>query len=168
MEYRFVEKPAFLFAGVSKRIPMQFEGVNNEILKLAQSITPVQQEEMHRLQNMEPCEVVNVSYESDTNFLAEAGELTHMIGVLTTIQDVPDDLEVFSVKAHTWAVFPNEGIFPFTLQDTMARIYSEWFITADYELAEAFSFSFTKMKEEKPNYAYSEIWIPVTQNLDCI
>ena len=43
----------------------------------------------------------------------------------------------------------------------MARIYSEWFMTADYELAESFSFSFTKMDEEKPNYAYSEIWIPV-------
>ena len=52
MEYEIIEKPAFTFAGVSKRVPLQFEGVNNAILKLAQSITQEQKEEMKRLQNM--------------------------------------------------------------------------------------------------------------------
>ena len=71
-------------------VRMQFEGVNQEIVKLAQSITPEQREEMHRLQNMEPREVVNVSYESDTNFLEEAGELTHMIGfAVSFLQNSP-------------------------------------------------------------------------------
>ena len=163
MEYKIVEKPAFTFAGVSKRVPLQYEGVNNAILELAQSITQEQKEEMHRLQNIEPYETVNVSYESDTNFLEEAGELTHLIGVLTTNNDISCNLDAFPVKAHTWAVFPNEGFFPFTLQDTMARIYSEWFMTADYELAGPSSFSFTKMDDKKPNYAYSENWIPGTK-----
>lgn len=142
-------------------MPLQFDGVNKDILKLVQSITQKQKEEMHRLQNIEPYETVNVSYESDTDFLEEAGELTHLVGVLTTKSNISSNLDTFPVKAHTWAVFPNEGIFPFTLQDTMARIYSEWFMTSDYELAESFSFSFTKMDEEKSNYAYREIWIPV-------
>lgn len=161
MEYKIIEKPAFTFAGVSKRVLLQYEGVNNAILELAQSITQEQREEMRRLQNIEPYEIVNVSYESDTNFLEEAGELTHLIGVLTTNNDISSCLDKLNVKSNIWAVFPNEGVFPNTLQDTMARIYSEWFITADYELAESFSFSFTKMDKEKPNYAYSEIWIPV-------
>ena len=156
-----MKKPAFTFAGVSKRVPLQFDGVNKDILKLVQSIAQKQKEEMHRLQNIEPYETVNVSYESDTDFLEEAGELTHLVGVLTTKSNISSNLDTFPVKAHTWAVFPNEGIFPFTLQDTMARIYSEWFMTSDYELAESFSFSFTKMDEEKSNYAYREIWIPV-------
>ena len=68
MECRIIEKPAFNFVGVSKRLPMQFEGVNNAIVDLANSITQEQREEMHRLQNMEPFEVVNVSYNSDTTF----------------------------------------------------------------------------------------------------
>ena len=68
MEFRIENKPAFNFAGVSKRVPMQFEGVNNEIVKLAESITDEQKEEMHRLQNMEPYEIVNVSYDADANF----------------------------------------------------------------------------------------------------
>ena len=161
MEYRITEKPAFFFAGVSKRVPMQFEGVNQEIVRLAQSITPQQREEMHRLQNLEPCEIVNVSYESDSNFLREEGCLTHLIGVLTTNPDIGQGLDKLPVEAGAWAVFPNEGPFPFTLQDTMAKIYSQWFITADYELASPFSFSFTKMDPEKSSWAYSEIWIPV-------
>lgn len=33
MEYKIIEKEAFYFAGVSKRVPLQFEGVNNEIVE---------------------------------------------------------------------------------------------------------------------------------------
>ena len=166
MEYQIVEKPPFTIAGVSKRVPMQFQGVNQAIVQLAQSITEEQRKEMHRLQNIEPRQVVNVSYESDTNFLEESGELTHMIGVLTTKEDVKEHLECLPVKAHTWAVFPNEGPFPSVLQDTMARIYSEWLLTSEYELAESFSFSFTKMDPCRENDAYSEIWIPVVKKVE--
>lgn len=161
MDYKIIQKEAFNFVGVSKRISLQFEGVNNEIVELAQSITEEQKKEMHELQNIEPREIVNVSYDSDTNFLEEKGQLTHLIGVLTTREDISNQLDKFSVPALTWAVFPNEGPFPLTLQDTMAKIYSEWFLTSDYELAFSFSFSFTKMNEQKENYAYSEVWIPV-------
>ena len=163
MEYRIVEKPAFVFAGVSKRVPMQFEGVNLAIVELAQSITPEQREEMHRLQDMEPREIVNVSYESDTDFLKEEGELTHMIGVLTTQTEISERLDRVEMPAQTWAVFPNEGSFPAVLQDTMARIYSEWLLSSDYELASSLSFSFTKMDKGREGWAYSEIWVPVIQ-----
>lgn len=161
MEFRIENKPAFNLVGVSKRVPMQFEGVNNEIVKLAQSITEEQRKEMHALQNIEPYEVVNASYDADANFLKEEGGLTHLIGVLTTENQVSDLLEKVPVEAYTWAIFPNEGPFPSTLQETMAKIYSEWFPSSDYEIINAPVFSFTKMNEHKKNYAYSEVWIPV-------
>jgi AraC family transcriptional regulator len=41
MKFRIEDKPAFNLVGVSKRVPMQFEGVNNEIVKLAESITNI-------------------------------------------------------------------------------------------------------------------------------
>jgi AraC family transcriptional regulator len=161
MEFRIVEKPAFNFVGVSKRVPIQFEGVNNEIVKIAQSITEEQRNEMRTLQNMEPYEIVNVSYDADANFLKEEGYLTHMIGVLTTENKVSDRLDIVPVEACTWAVFPNEGPFPSTLQETMAKTYAEWLPASDFELIQAPTFSFTKMDNEKKDYAYSEIWIPV-------
>ena len=163
MECKIVEMPEFNFVGVSKRVPMQFEGVNNEIVKLAQGITQKQIEELHRLQNIAPLEIVNVSYNADAHFMKEEGYLTHLIGVLTTEVEAGEGLEKLPMKAGTWAVFPNEGAFPFTLQNTMARIYSEWFMTSDYELAASLSFSFTKMNPTKESYAYSEIWIPVVK-----
>ncbi|MFZ5969199.1 MAG: AraC family transcriptional regulator [Bacillota bacterium] len=161
MEFRIEDKPAFNLVGVSKRVPMQFEGVNNEIVKLAQSITDEQKEEMHSLQNIEPYEIVNASYEADANFLKEEGDLTHLIGILTTENQVSDLLEKVPVGAYTWAIFPNEGPFPSTLQDTMAKIYSEWLPSSDYEVINAPAFSFTKMDKNKKDFAYSEVWIPV-------
>lgn len=161
MEYRIEEKPSFTIAGVSKRVPMQFEGVNQEIVKLACSITEAQRRAMHGLQDMDPREIVNASYEADAQFLREEGSLTHMIGVLTTNQDIPELLQTVTFRACTWAVFPNDGPFPKTLQDTMARIYAEWLTSSPYELIDAPSFSFTRMHADKENFAYSEVWVPV-------
>jgi AraC family transcriptional regulator len=161
VEFRIEEKPAFNLVGVSRRVPMQFEGINREIVKLAESITAEQRAAMHALQNMEPYEVVNASYDADYNFLKEEGDLTHLIGVLTTEDEVSELLEKVPVKACTWAVFPNEGPFPATMQNTMARIYAEWLPASDYEVVNLPTFSFTKMNPERNDYAYSEIWIPV-------
>ena len=163
MEFRIEDKPSFHFAGVSRRVAMQFEGINNDIVQLAQRITEEQKEEMHALQNIAPYEIVNVSYEADAKFLKEEGELTHLIGVLTTESQVSERLEKVPVEAGSWAVFPNDGPFPATLQQTTARIYAEWLPSSNYEVIDAPSFSFTKMDKQKPSYAYSEIWIPVRE-----
>lgn len=157
MEFRIEEKPAFYLVGVSKRVPMQFEGVNHEIVKLAESITEEQKKEMHTLQNIEPYEIVNASYHADANFQKEEGYLTHLIGVLTTKEEISDQLDKVQVEAYTWAIFPNEGPFPSTLQETMAKTYSEWLPSSNYEVINAPHFSFTKMDNHKKDYAYSEV-----------
>lgn len=161
MEYRIVEKPAFNLIGVSKRVPMQFEGVNNAIVALAQSITEEQRKEMHALQNVEPYEVVNASYDADASFMKEEGALTHLIGVLSTNEVISDRLVKVPVKECTWAVFPAEGPFPTTLQDITARTYSEWLPSSDYEIVNLPGFSFTRLDPNKEGFAYSEIWMPV-------
>lgn len=165
MEVRIKEMPAFTIAGVSRRVPMQFEGVNNEIVKLVQSITAEEREEMHRLQNLEPEQIINASYDADENFLKDEGGLIHMIGVLTTKENISTMLDTVRLDAHTWAVFPNEGPFPETMQQTTARTYSEWLPSSNYELVEAPGFSFTIMNAERENYAYSEIWMPVREKI---
>jgi len=161
MEFRIEEKPAFYFAGVSRRVPMQFEGINDEIVKLAMSITEEQRKEMHALQNIDPYEIVNVSYDADAGFLKEEGYLTHLIGVLTTENQISDRLDKVPVEACTWAVFPNEGPFPSALQQTMANVCAQWLPSSDYEIINAPTLSFTKMNPHKKDYAYSEVWVPV-------
>lgn len=160
MEFKIERKEKFNIVGVSKRVPIQFEGVNNAIVELAQSITEQQRKEMHELANLYPHHVLNVSYNFDEGYLEEKGNLTHMIGFATTEENPYEDLEQITVDESLWAIFPNEGPFPKTLQDTMARIYSEWLPSSDYELVNLPGISFSKHNGQFEN-VYSEVWVAV-------
>ncbi|MGG5357307.1 MULTISPECIES: AraC family transcriptional regulator [unclassified Enterococcus] len=162
MEFKIEKKEKFKVVGVSKRVPLQFEGKNQHIMELAQSITEKQREQMHDLADLYPREVLNVSYDFEGERMQENGTLKHMIGFATTKENPYDDLVQLDIEQHTWAIFPNQGPFPQTLQDTWARIFSEWLPASSYELAEVPEISFTKWSEG-PENAYSEIWIAVKE-----
>lgn len=161
MEYSIKEKPEFSFVGVSARVPMQYEGINNSIVELAQSITPDQREEMHRLNDVVPFGVVNVSWDSDSDFKEEAGNVLHLIGVLTTAKEAGNGLDLLSVPAGYWAVFPCEGPFPEEMQNVTARIYGEWLLSSKWALRDSMMFSYTRYDSGENGFLYSEIWIPV-------
>lgn len=93
MEFKIEKKEKFNVVGVSKRVPIQFEGENQAIIELAQSITEKQRKQMHQLADLYPYQVLNVSYDFDEGFLEEKGNLTHMIGFATTKENPFDDLE---------------------------------------------------------------------------
>ncbi|WP_163579223.1 AraC family transcriptional regulator [Gracilibacillus saliphilus] len=162
MEFKIEKKEKFNIVGVSKRVPIQFEGENNAIFELAQSITEQQRNEMHQLADLYPHQVLNVSYDFDDGFLEEKGYLTHMIGFATTKENTFNDLEQLSIDESLWAIFPNQGPFPVTLQETTAKIYSEWLPSSDYEVADLPGISFTKHNGSSEN-VYSEIWMPVKE-----
>ncbi|MFJ7362523.1 GyrI-like domain-containing protein [Peribacillus frigoritolerans] len=164
MEFKIEKKEKFKIVGVSKRVPIQFEGENNAILELAQSITEQQRNEMHQLADLYPNQVLNVSYDFDDGFLEEKGYLTHMIGFATTKENTFDDLEQLSIEESLWAIFPNQGPFPVTLQETTAKIYSEWLPSSGYEVADIPGISFTKYNGTSEN-VYSEIWMPVKEKI---
>lgn len=161
MDYRIEEKGTFAIIGVSKRVPIQFVGVNSSIVELAKAITEEQKEEMHRLGDLAPNQVVNASFQFDEGRLEEKGALTHMIGFLTSKIDECKGLEQRIIPGHTWAIFPNQGSFPEVLQTTMANIFSEWLPNSGYELVEAPEIYFTKWLNQ--GEAYSEVWIAVTK-----
>ena len=160
MDYRIEKKESFNIVGVKKRIPIQFEGENQEIIKLAKSITPEQREKLHSYANMEPNQVVNVSYNFDSGRLEEKGSLDHMLGFLTTKETGLDEFDVVEVPVLTWAIFSSTGAFPAIMQDTWGKIVSEWLPSSDYELVEAPEISFTGDLSDINN-VYSEIWIAV-------
>ncbi|MCM3439404.1 AraC family transcriptional regulator [Metabacillus halosaccharovorans] len=160
MEFKIEKKEKFTIVGVSKRVPIQFEGENQAIIELARSITEQQRNEMHQLADLYPHQVLNVSYDFDDGFLEEKGSLTHMIGLATTKESPFDDLEQISIDESLWAIFPNQGPFPATLQETTAKIYSEWLPSSGYEVADLPGISFTKYNGTSEN-VYSEIWLPV-------
>ncbi|KAA0546051.1 AraC family transcriptional regulator [Bacillus sp. BGMRC 2118] len=162
MEFKIEKKEAFSIIGVSKRVLIQFEGVNHEIVELAQSITEQQRNKMHQVADLYPHQVLNVSYDFDDGYLEEKGFLTHMIGFATTKENPYDDLEQLSIEESLWAIFPNQGPFPATLQETTAKVYAEWLPSSGYEVTDLPSISFTKHDGTYEN-VYSEIWMPVRE-----
>lgn len=160
MDYRIVEKEAFKIIGVSKQVPIQFEGVNPGIEKLAQSVTESQKAKMRQHANLEPGQVINASYNFDEGRTQEEGYLNHMIGVLTDEEGPFRGLDVLEVPAYTWVIFSSQGPFPETMQQTWAKIAAEWFPSSDYELVKAPEISFVEDYSNLDN-VYSEIWMAV-------
>lgn len=165
MDYRIEKKGPFKIVGKKKRIPIQFEGENKEIIKLAMSITPDQRKKLHSYANIEPNCVVNASYNLDDGCMEEKGSLDHMIGFLTTKESSFDEFDVVEVPDLTWAIFSSKGAFPKIMQETMGKIVSEWLPSSDYELVEAPGISFTGDLSDRDN-VYSEIWVAVKKKAE--
>ncbi len=72
-----------------------------------------------------------------------------------------EDLEQLSVPAHTWAVFPNEGPFPQTLQETWAGYSLNGCLHLVTKSLRAPEISFTQY-QGPAEAKYSEIWLAVT------
>ncbi|WP_242241175.1 AraC family transcriptional regulator [Bacillus cereus group sp. BfR-BA-01309] len=160
MNYRIEEKEAFRIIGITKRVPIVFNGVNEEIASMWKSLNPESIQTLKMLANMEPNGIISASTNFSEGRMEEKGELDHYIGVATTT-DCPEQFAQLEVAASTWAVFEAVGPFPKTLQNVWGRIYSEWFPSSNYELAKGPEILWNEQKDiSSPNYK-SEIWIPV-------
>lgn len=160
MNYRIVEKDAFRIAGIMKRVPIQFNGVNTEIASMWQSLDEEKLNRIKALSDIEPKGLIQASVNFSEGRMEEKGGLDHYIGAATT-QECPDSFAQLEVPASTWAVFESVGPFPDTLQDIWGRIYAEWFPSSGYELAEGPEILWNEHKDVSSPAFRSEIWIPV-------
>ncbi|CAH1195549.1 HTH-type transcriptional activator RhaR [Paenibacillus plantiphilus] len=162
MNYRIEEKEAFRIVGLTKRVPIIFQGVNPEIASMWQSLTEELIGTLKGLSNVAPSGLISASTNFSEGRMEEKGEFDHYIGAATT-NDGPDNLSQLEVAAHTWAVFEAVGPFPDTLQNVWGRIYSEWFPSSNYELAEGPEMLWNEHKDVTSPTFKSEIWIPVSK-----
>lgn len=165
MKYRIIEKDPFKVAGLKKRVPVVFEGVNPEIAKMTDLITPKLIKELKALSNIEPAGIISASTNFSEKRMEEMGELDHYIGVATSSNETAE-FEVLEIKASTRAIFESIGSFPETLQNVWGRIYSEWFPSSGYEAVEGPEILWNESPDTgNPKYR-SEIWIPVKKKDD--
>ena len=163
MNYRIVEKGPFKIVGFKKRVPIIFNGVNPEIAKMTELLTPEVIKKLKALSNVEPTGIISASANFSEGRMEEKGELDHYIGVATS-SDETAEFDVLQVEDSTWAVFESIGPYPETLQNVWGRIYSEWFPSSGYEAAPGPEILWNESQDtENPNYR-SEIWIPVRKN----
>ncbi|PEV98441.1 AraC family transcriptional regulator [Bacillus cereus] len=160
MNYRIEEKEPFRFIGIHKRVPIVFNGVNEEIASMWKSLNPESIQTLKMLSNVKPNGIISASTNFSEGRMEEKGELDHYIGVATT-KECPEQFKQLEVAASTWAIFEAVGPFPDALQNVWGRIYSEWFPSSSYELAEGPEILWNESKEvSSPNFR-SEIWVPV-------
>ncbi|MBY0147384.1 AraC family transcriptional regulator [Neobacillus niacini] len=162
MNYRIVEKEAFNLVGIKKRVPIIFNGVNPEIAAMWQSLDMEKINKLKQLSNVEPVGLLSASTNFSEGRMEEKGELDHYIGVVTN-KECPEGLTKLEVPALTWAVFEAVGPFPDTLQNVWGRIYSEWFPSSNYELAQGPEMLWNEHKDVSSPTFRSEIWVPVSQ-----
>jgi len=160
MNYRIEEKEAFKIVGIMKRVPIVFDGVNQAIADMWKSMDSTIISQLKEISNVAPLGLLSASTNFSEERMEEKGELDHYIGVATT-SECPEYLTQLNVPALTWAVFEAVGPFPNTLQDVWGRIYSEWFPSSNYELAEGPEILWNENKNIESPYFRSEIWIPV-------
>ena len=160
MNYRLVEKEAFKIIGFKKRVPIIFEGVNSEIVKMTERLTPEIVQQLKELSNVEPRGIISASTNLSDGRMSVNGELDHYIGVLSLAQE-PANFDTLEVEAGTWAVFEAVGPYPDTLQNIWGRIYSEWFPTSGYEAISGPEILWNESPDTTNPQYKSEIWIPV-------
>ncbi|MGG5794658.1 AraC family transcriptional regulator [Bacillus nitratireducens] len=160
MNYRIEEKGPFQIIGIQKRVPIVFNGVNEEIASMWKSLDSQSTDILKSLSNIEPTGIISASTNFSEGRMEEKGELDHYIGVATT-KTCPEQFTQLEVLASTWAIFEAVGPFPDALQNVWGRIYSEWFPSSNYELAEGPEILWNESKDvSSPNFR-SEIWVPV-------
>jgi AraC family transcriptional regulator len=161
MNYRIVEKESFKIVGFKKRVPVIFEGINPEIAKMTELLTPEVIKQLKAISDVEPRGIISASTNFSEGRMEGKGELDHYIGVATSIETAQFD--VLNIETSTWAVFESIGLFPETLQNVWGRIYSEWFPSSGYEAVEGPEILWNESPDTgNPKYR-SEIWIPVNK-----
>lgn len=160
MNYRIEEKSGFKIVGISKRVPIVFQGENPEINEMWKMLNMEKINKLLDLSNVEPKGIIQASINFSEGRMEEKGELDHYIGVATT-NECPEEFSNLDVPACTWAVFESVGPFPSTLQETWGRIYAEWFPSSSYQQTEGPEILSIKDKDLTSPSVRSEIWIPV-------
>lgn len=148
MNYKFIEKDAFTIVGKKETVEMASERdeFNPEMWKALEMV----EEEVAHYDNTSFNGVMHVSY---TN---RAGDIEYYIGAAST-KEPSEGMETLIISPQTWAVFEVSGKMPETLLSTWERVYTEWFPTSGYELAEAPEL--IRGQDEQ-----TEIWIPVKKS----
>lgn len=82
MNYRIIEKESFCIVGITRRVPIQFNGVNPEIASMWKSLTSDDIDQLKKLSNVEPQGLIQASMNFSEGRMEEKGNLTIMLALL--------------------------------------------------------------------------------------
>jgi len=159
MEYKIIKKEAFPIVGIEKRVSTE-NGENN--MKIPQFWSDSHENgEVKKLASMignDSLGVLGVCMDFDE----ELKTFSYLIAVEKKTDDIPKGCVVKEIPASTWAVFESVGPLPNSIQETWARIFSEWFPATGYELAHAPELEVYPQDDQTDSKDYvCEVWVPI-------
>ena len=123
------------------------------------SLNPESIQTLKSLSNIEPTGIISASTNFSEGRMEEKGELDHYIGVATT-KDCPEQFAHLKSQLQH-GLYLKLSVYFLMHYKNVGRIYSEWFPSSNYELAEGPEILWNEQKDiSSPNFK-SEIWIPV-------
>lgn len=161
MRYRVVEREEFRVVGRKARVPLVHEGMNPAIGDFIRGLGKETLQRIESLSDQEPEGIVSVSDNLDES-RAEGTELDYYHGVVSSAE-APDDMDVLTVPAGTWAVFDSSGPFPQTLQYLWRDVFTQWFPSNPYRSRPGPEILRTRLSPDASE-ADAELWIPVERN----
>jgi AraC family transcriptional regulator len=97
------------------------------------------------------------------------GEKTFRYGVGIECRSdlfVPQEFEVWTIPARTWAVFQCKGPLPASIQDMWKRIYAEFLPQSDFERLDEIDLELYQKDFADKESSVCEIWIPVKKKTE--
>lgn len=150
LNYRLVEKEAFMIAGYRTKAVVDLDGESEEIHTFLESMTEEQYRQLYEISNhafeMEPLFLASDYVEVDNTNMQD-------FYASVPVDHAPDNFESLNIPQHIWAVFSISGDWT-NINDTWTRIYTEWFPSSQYE--PAYSPEFMISNDET-----TEIWVAI-------
>ncbi len=160
MKWTIKQLDAFDLVGLTKRVTINHQGVNEEIKAMNEKITPEFIESLLSIANMEPNGIVNGSLNFENRHLDGIGKMDRVIGV--AVKDGANlDFDVTRVPSSEWAVFEFEGIFPVALQEAWKYIKGEWLESENYTIDSDIELTRHLVKAVPGEPYQGEVWLSV-------
>ncbi|WLD92528.1 AraC family transcriptional regulator [Alkalihalobacillus sp. AL-G] len=161
MQYRIVERESFQVVGIKQEFSYANEENLDGIPKMWDELNLSRTDQrLFKLNNGQIKGVLGVCVDksSDGSKLMDYWVATEYDG------DTPDGFMKLDIPASKWAIFEVHGPMPDAMQNAWKQIFSEWFPSSGYELANTPELEVYSDEDPSSPDLYSEIWIPVKSN----
>ncbi len=156
MNFNILKKESFNLVGLKKEVTTK-NGENFKIVAKFWQDTLVSDDYKLLSEKAGKLGVLGVC----TNYDEDAEKFDYLIAVEGKEVDKLDNLVSLEVQAQEWAVFECVGTLPDSIQNTIKRIYSEWFPGNDYVHAGTQELEVYLPGDTRSSDYKCELWIPV-------
>ena len=165
MDYKIVDKGSFTVIGRSRKFLESTDGAKN----IPKFWSECKRNGLYETLVNDLCQRkagAVTGAESLGICVCEKEGFTYLIGVEKPEVNIPDDFDVITIPASTWAVFESIGPMPGAIQGLWKRVYEEWFPSTGYEQAQNIPDFEVYMPGNMDSNDYrSQIWIPILKNI---